>query len=199
MTVQVENAQQVGPRPGTWYLDPLHSNLIFVAHYLRFGRVQGTLNRARGTVVVAEDPLDSTVEVTVETGSLNTGVRARDAHLCSAEFLDAETYPRTRFVSTGVEEHADRKANAFVLHGDLSLHGVTRPVSLDCQWVGEAPHYLGAEHGHGHFFSGSTVLRLSDFVISDGGELPWGGRLIGDEVDIVLEIRLQDREPEDVE
>ena len=58
MTVQVENAQQVGPRPGTWYLDPLHSNLIFVAHYLRFGRVQGTLNRARGTVVVAEDPLD---------------------------------------------------------------------------------------------------------------------------------------------
>ncbi|KUP98243.1 YceI family protein [Thermobifida cellulosilytica] len=198
MTVQAENTQQVGPQPGTWYLDPLHSNLIFVAHYLRFGRVQGTLNRARGTVLVAENPLDSKVEVTVETGSLNTGVRARDAHLCSPEFLDAERYPETRFVSTELEEHHDRRAHAFIMRGDLTLHGVTRQISLDCQWVGEAPHYLGVEHGHGHFFTGSGVVRLSDFGISDGGELPWGGRLIGDEVDIVLELRLQDREPEEL-
>lgn len=199
MTVQEEKAQRVGPQPGTWYLDPLHSNLIFVAHYLKFGRVQGTLNRARGRVWVAEDPRESKVEVTVNTASLNTGVKARDTHLRSADFLDVERYPEMRFVSTGIETPTDRKANAFILHGELSLHGATAPVSLDCQWVGEAPHYLGAEHGYGHFFSGSTVLRLSDFGISDGGELPWGGRLIGDEVDIVLEIRLQDSDPGDVE
>ncbi len=142
MTVQEEKAQRVGPQPGTWYLDPLHSNLIFVAHYLKFGRVQGTLNRARGRVWVAEDPRESKVEVTVNTASLNTGVKARDTHLRSADFLDVERYPEMRFVSTGIETPTDRKANAFILHGELSLHGVTAPVSLDCQWVGEAPHYL---------------------------------------------------------
>ena len=117
MTVQEEKAQRVGPQPGTWYLDPLHSNLIFVAHYLKFGRVQGTLNRARGRVWVAEDPRESKVEVTVNTASLNTGVKARDTHLRSADFLDVERYPEMRFVSTGIETPTDRKANAFILHG----------------------------------------------------------------------------------
>ncbi|MET9711926.1 YceI family protein [Nocardiopsis alba] len=184
-----------GPGPGTWYLDPLHSSLIFVAHYLRFGRVQGTFGQAHGRIHVAEDPTRSSVEVEIETASLNTGVNARDAHLRSADFLDVENHPSLYFTSTGVEP--DRRRNSFRLHGDLELHGVVRPVTLNTEWVGEAPDYGDPEGTYGHFFSATTRLSLSDFEVGDGGPLPWGGRMVGDAVDIVLEVRIQDQDPDD--
>ncbi|TDQ55095.1 YceI family protein [Actinorugispora endophytica] len=195
MNQQSEGHNPVGPRPGTWHLDPLHSSLIFVARYLRFGRVQGTINKARGSVLVAEDPRDSTVDVAIDAASVNTGVRARDDHLRSPDFLDVERYPELRFTSTGLRERG-RSRNAFTMSGDLALHDTTLPITLDCQWVGEAPHYGDHENGYGHFFTGGTRIRLSDFGIGDGGELPWGGRLVGDEVDIVLEVRVQNHDPE---
>ncbi|MDT0328966.1 YceI family protein [Nocardiopsis lambiniae] len=184
----------VGPAPGLWHLDPLHSSLIFVAHYLRFGRVQGTFGRARGRVLVAEDPTASKVEVVMDAASVNTGVGARDAHLRSADFLDVENHPELRFTSSGVEP-GGRGHHAFRLHGDLTVHGTTAPVALDAQWVGEAPDYAFPGDVYGQFFSASTRIRLSDHKVGDGGEVPWGGRLVGDEVDIVLEVRLQDRDP----
>ncbi|MFL1430604.1 MULTISPECIES: YceI family protein [unclassified Nocardiopsis] len=184
----------VGPAPGLWHLDPLHSSLIFVAHYLRFGRVQGTFGRARGRVLVAEDPTASKVEVVMDASSVNTGVGARDAHLRSPDFLDVGNHPELRFTSTGVEP-GGRGRNAFRLHGDLTVHGTTAPVVLDAQWVGEAPDYAFPDDVYGHFFSATTRIRLSDHGVGDGGEVPWGGRLVGDEVDIVLEVRLQDKDP----
>ncbi|MBE3001135.1 YceI family protein [Nocardiopsis sp. HNM0947] len=188
--------ERVGPTPGTWHLDPLHSSLIFVARYLSFGRVQGTFGQARGTVEVAEDPAGSTVEVTVETSSVNTGVAARDAHLRSSDFLDSDTYPELHFRSTALVPNR-RKENAFTLHGELTVHGTTRPVSMPAQWVGEAPDLSSPDDIYGHFFSANTQISLSDFGVDDGGPLSWGGRLVGDTVDVVLEVRLQDTDPTD--
>ncbi|RCV47995.1 YceI family protein [Marinitenerispora sediminis] len=195
MQSAVENEGARGPAPGTWYLDPLHSSLIFVARYLRFGRVQGTFGDARGVAMVTEDPTDSKVDVTIRAASLNTGVAARDNHLRSADFLDVERHPQLRFVSTGIEP-ARRGPGAFLLHGELTLHGTTRPVTLDGRWVGEAPDYVNPGEGYGHFFAANTEIRLGDFGVGDGGALPWGGRLVGDTVDVVLEVRLQNLDPE---
>ena len=185
---------EVGPRPGTWHLDPLHSSLIFVAHYLRYGRVQGTFGRAEGQVFVAENPAESSVEVTLEAGSVNTGVGARDAHLRSADFLDVDHHPEIHFVSTGFEE-SRRGRHAFRLYGDLTIHGATVPVGLNAQWVGESPDYVSPEDTYGHFFSATTRISLSDFGVGLGSELPWGGTLVGENVDIVLEVRLQNQDP----
>ncbi|GAB3722358.1 YceI family protein [Nocardiopsis oceani] len=181
------------PGPGTWHLDPLHSSLIFVAHYLRFGRVQGTFGQASGQVYVADNPTQSSVEVVLAASSVNTGVNARDDHLRSGDFLDVDHYPEIRFLSTHVEP--SKRQNSFRLHGELELHGVAAPVILSSEWVGEAPDYADPDHTYGHFFSATTQIRLSDFGVGDGGELPWGGRLVGDTVDIVLEVRLQDQDP----
>ncbi|MBR8744520.1 YceI family protein [Nocardiopsis sp. MG754419] len=182
-----------GPEPGTWHLDPLHSSLIFVAHYLRFGRVQGTFGQARGRVHVTDDPARSSVEVEIATASVNTGVHARDEHLRSADFLDVAHHPRLRFTSTSLEP--GRRPRTFDLHGDLELHGRIRPVILASAWAGEAPDYASPDNTHGHFFSATTRLDLSTFGVGDGGALPWGGRLVGDTVDIVLEVRLQNQDP----
>ncbi|MDA8369307.1 MAG: YceI family protein [Nocardiopsaceae bacterium] len=184
----------VGPATGTWHLDPIHSCIIFVAHYLRFGRVQGTFGEATGTVTVAGDPADSTVDITINAAGINTGVRMRDDHLRSADFLDVENHPEIRFTSTGLET-GGRAENAFLMHGDLTVHGTSRPVTLECQWVGEAPDYMNPDDTYGHFFTGNAQIRLSDFGIGDGGPLPWGGRLVGDRIDIVLEVRLQNNDP----
>lgn len=184
---------EYGPGPGTWHLDPLHSSLIFVAHYLRFGRVQGTFSGADGRVDVTEDPARSSVEVVIDADSVNTGVNARDAHLRSADFLDVERHPQIRFTSTRLEP--GRKRNSFRLHGDLTIHGTALPVVLNGEWVGEAPDYASPDDTYGHFFSATTQISLSEFGVGDGGPVPWGGRLVGDTVDIVLEVRLQDQDP----
>ena len=182
-----------GPAPGTWHLDPLHSSLIFVAHYLRFGRVQGTFGQADGRVHVAENPTQSSVEVVIDSASVNTGVNARDAHLRSADFLDVERHPRIRFTSNGVEPL--RRRNSFRLHGDLEVHGTKLPVVLGAEWVGDAPDLGSPDDTHGHFFSATTQISLADFGVGDGGPTPWGGRLVGDTVDIVLVVRLQNQDP----
>ncbi|MFC3999746.1 YceI family protein [Nocardiopsis sediminis] len=192
-SVPPRRGDAIGPAPGTWHLDPVHSCIIFVAHYLRFGRVQGTFGDAQGLVRVAEHPADSKVDVTIRTAALNTGVRARDDHLRSPDFLDAERFPEIHFTGTGLEP--GRARTAFRLHGDLTVHGTTLPVTLDCQWAGEAPDYASPGDTHGHFFAATTQISLAAFGVGDGGPLPWGGRLVGDTVDVVLEVRLQDTDP----
>jgi polyisoprenoid-binding protein YceI len=182
------------PAPGVWHVDPLHSSIIFVARYLRFGRVQGTISQARGVVLVADQPLDSKVDVTLRAASINTGVEARDNHLRSADFLNVDNYPELRFVSTAVEP--GRRESAFRLHGELTIHGTTREIVLGGEWVGESPDYINPDEIYGHFFTATTRIHLSDFGVGDGGPAPLGARLVGDEVDIVLEVRLQDSDPE---
>ncbi|QVQ50673.1 YceI family protein [Spiractinospora alimapuensis] len=180
--------------PGVWHLDPLHSSIIFVAKYLRYGRVQGTIGQARGVVVVGSELAESSVEVVLRAASVNTGVGPRDDHLRSADFLDVETHPELRFVSTAIEP-GRRGTESFVLRGDLSLHGVTREVALSGAWVGESPDYIHPDTIFGHFLTATTRIRLSDFGVGDGGPGPLGVRMVGDEIDIVLEVRLQDADP----
>jgi polyisoprenoid-binding protein YceI len=185
----------VGPQPGTWHFDPLHSNLIFIAHYLRYGRVQGAFADAEGRIEVGHDrAANSSVDLVIQAASVTTGVAARDRHLRSPEFLDTERHPDIRFVSTGLDLNR-RGRFRFLLHGDLTIRGKPAPVTLDAQWVGESPDHTDPDRVHGHFFAAHTRINRGDFGLGDGGTAPLGGPVVGEHIDIVLEVRLQNRDP----
>ena len=124
---------------GTWAIDPTHTEVGFVARHLMVTKVRGSFADVSGTVEVAEDIRRSVATVTVKTASVSSGTADRDAHLRSADFFDSETYPDMTFVSTGFDGDT--------LTGDLTIKGVTRPVTLDVEFNGVATDPLGQRQG----------------------------------------------------
>src|SRR2546426_5342877 len=119
---------------GTWYLDPWHTSVNFVARSLGLNKIHGRFNRVSGTVQVA-DPLEqSTVQVTIQTASVSTGVQRRDDHLRSPDFLDVLTYPEMRFVSTGQERTGDTLCR---ISGQLTPHSGNHPVTPQGGKIGQ--------------------------------------------------------------
>ena len=107
---------------GTWRIDPIHSDLRITARHLMVAKVRGTFEDLDATIVVAEDPRQSTVEIEAKAASVTTGTRDRDEHLRSADFLDAEQHPLITFKSTALPGRKHWR-----LTGDLTIRGVTRP------------------------------------------------------------------------
>ena len=116
---------------GTWAIDPVHSSIEFSVRHLVVSKVCGHFGEFSGAVVVAEDGTPSvTAEIAV--ASVDTHNEQRDAHVKSADFFDVETYPTATFASTGVRADGD----AYVLDGDFTLKGVTKPISLELEFNG---------------------------------------------------------------
>lgn len=165
---------------GTWAIDPVHSSISFSVRHLLVSKVRGHFNTFTGAVVVGEDGTPSvTAEIAVD--SVDTGNEQRDAHLKAADFFDVETYPTATFASTGVRESGDK----YVLDGDFTLKGISKPVSLDLEFNGTNP---GMGHGEVAGFTASVVLNRKDFGIDIDMPLETGGSVIGDKVTITLEI-----------
>ncbi len=122
----------VVPAVGTWTIDASHSDLRITARHLMVAKVRGTFEEFSGTIVVAEDPLESTVEFEADAASITTGTPDRDAHLRSPDFLDADSYPTVSFRSTGLARNGDD----WKLSGDLTIRGVTKPVTFDMSFEG---------------------------------------------------------------
>src|SRR5262245_18373963 len=120
--------------PGTWNVDPAHSSVTFVARHLMVSRVRGRFNTFSGTVTIAEDPLKSSVEASVDVASVSTGDETRDGHLKSADFFDLEKNPTITLVSTGIDNDDDD--DEFILHTDLTVNGVTKPVDFELEFEG---------------------------------------------------------------
>jgi polyisoprenoid-binding protein YceI len=118
---------------GTWTIDPTHTEIGFTVRHL-MSKVRGKFDTFEGTVVTADDVTASTVEVSVDLSSINTGTADRDAHLRSADFFEVDTYPSMTFKSTGVKQESDEE---FVLTGDLTIKGVTKPIELEVEFLGE--------------------------------------------------------------
>ena len=123
------------PEAGTFALDPAHTVVGATARHLMVSKVRGKFTEVSGTITVAENPLDSAVEVAIKAASIDTGVADRDTHLRSADFLDVDTYPELTFRSTRV---AKVEGNDFWLVGDLTIRGVTREVELEVTFEGVA-------------------------------------------------------------
>ena len=168
---------------GTWAIDPVHSEVSFVVRHMMVSKVRGRFDKFEGTIVTTEDPLASSVTAAVDLSSISTGQEQRDAHIRSADFFEVEKYPEMTFVSTAVKTAEE----GFVLEGDLTLKGITRPVSFNLEVNGIGPDaYGGTRIG----FSAETQIGRSDFGVSFNGPIPGvpGGAVVSENVTINLEI-----------
>src|SRR5207253_11400140 len=137
---------------GTWTIDPVHTDVSFSVRHMMVSKVRGRFATFEGEIVTGENPLDSTVNATVDLCSIDTNNEQRDDHIRSTDFFDVETHPAMTFRSTGVSADGD----GFIVEGDLSLHGVARrvPLHLEAKWLGKDT-YGGTRAG----FSATTELK----------------------------------------
>jgi polyisoprenoid-binding protein YceI len=169
--------------PGTWTVDPSHTNVGFTVRHLMVSKVRGRFGAFTGVVTIAENPLESTVEATVDTTSITTNDEARDQHLRSADFFEVEKYPNMTLRSSGVE----RRGSDFVLHADLTIRGITRQVELDLEFDGvENDPWGGIRAG----FTASAEISRKDFGLEWNAALETGGVVVGDKVKILIEAEL---------
>ena len=165
---------------GTWAIDPVHSSINFSVRHLMVSKVRGSFETFSGAITVAEDGTPS-VSATIDVNSIDTRNEQRDAHVRSADFFDADNHPTATFVSTGVRPDGDD----YVVDGDFTLKGVTKPVSLKLEYNGVNP---GMGQGPVAGFEASVVLNRKDFGIDIDMPLETGGTVVGDKVTITLEI-----------
>lgn len=168
----------------TWAIDPAHSVVELAVKHMMFSTVKGRFPKVSGTIVLNEaDLAASSVSAQIEAASIETGEQARDAHLRSADFLDAEAFPTITFRSTEV---VPQTRGRFVVVGDLTIHGVTREVSLEAELVGTGTDPWGGQRAG---FTASTIVNRRDFGLTWNQALEAGGVLVSDQVKISLEIQ----------
>jgi polyisoprenoid-binding protein YceI len=168
---------------GTWAIDPVHSEVSFTVRHMMVSKVRGRFDKFEGTIVTAANPLESTVTATVDLTSISTGQEQRDAHIRSADFFEVETHPTMTFTSTGVRAGGDQ----FLLDGDLTIKGVTKPVTFSLEVSGFGPDAYGGTRAG---FSATTEINRMDYGVSFNGPIPGvpGGVAVSEKVNIHLEI-----------
>jgi len=170
------------PATGTWTIDPTHTQAEFVARHLMVSKVRGGFSGITGVIEVAEDPLESRIEVVIDVATVTSGTADRDAHLKSADFFDIETHPEIRFTSTSVEAR-DR---GWALTGDLTIKDVTRPVTLDFSFLGITQDPWGNTKAA---FSASTEVEREDWGLTWNVALEGGGLLVSRNVRLEIEVQ----------
>lgn len=167
--------------PGTWTVDAAHSTIGFVVRHLVVAKTRGRFGTFDGTITIDEDPLQSTVVASAETASVNTNDEKRDTHLRNNDFFEVDTYPKMTFQSTRIA--AD--GSDYLLHGDLTIKGVTNPVTFDLEFEGVATDPWGNTKAG---FTAETEINRKDWGLDYNAVLEAGGVLIGEKVKLTLEI-----------
>jgi polyisoprenoid-binding protein YceI len=167
---------------GTWNIDPTHSDVSFTVRHMMVSKVRGHFEQFSGQIVTAADPLKSTVVAVIDATSFDTSNVDRDNHIRSADFLEVDKYPTLEFRSTGLRA---RGASEYVLDGELTVHGVTRPVSFELELNGFTKDPYG---GYRAGFSAATSISRSDFGVSINLPMEGGGVVVSDKVQITLEL-----------
>ncbi|WP_418275835.1 YceI family protein [Isoptericola jiangsuensis] len=196
------------PAPGSYELDQSHKRIGFLAMHMMVSPVRGEFGTGSATVHVAEDPLDSWVTATIATDSITTHHEDRDTHLRSADFLDVENHPTIEFRSTGIDwqprpdpifswaalkgrnpgradtvGHAPATSTRFVLHGNLTIRGITRPIALDAEFGGAGADPFGQDI---FGFSATAEFEREAFGLLWNVALEAGGVLVAKKVRIEL-------------
>jgi polyisoprenoid-binding protein YceI len=169
------------PVAGTYALDPAHKRVGFVARHMMVAKVRGQFAEATATIVVGEDPLQSSVTASITTASIETGTVDRDNHLRSGDFFESEKFPTMDFRSTGIKEHAGAE---FVLDGELTIKGITKKVELTVEFEGAATHPMGKPV---FGFSAHTEIDREDWGLTWNMAVEGGGVLVGRKVKIEIE------------
>jgi polyisoprenoid-binding protein YceI len=170
------------PVAGTYAIDPSHTHVGFSVRHLMVSKVKGSFSGVSGTINIADDPLQSSVEVSVDMASIDTRDEQRDAHLRSPDFFDVENFPTMTYASTAVRADG---GNRWLVDGELTIHGVTRSVPLEVTFEGAgADPWGGLRAG----FSARAEIDREDFGLTWNQVLETGGIAVGKKVTIDLEV-----------
>jgi len=168
----------------TWNIDPAHSGSEFKVKHMMISNVKGKFSGLSGVLKLDEtNYARSTVEASIPVSTVNTGDEKRDGHLVSADFFDAEKFPAMTFKSTRIESVG---GGDYEVTGDLTIHGVTKPVVLKLEDVSEPSKDPWGNHRIG--LSGTTRINRKDFELGWNAALETGGVLVGEEVTITLDV-----------
>ncbi len=178
--LRVVNGREI-PRPGQWALDPVHSQIQFVARHMMVSKVRGFFREFSGTVLIAEVPEESSVTVTINAASIDTRDATRDEHLRSADFLDVAGHPQIEYRSTKVREG---KGDKWDVDGLLTVRGVTRDVSLSVEFCGVNPDPWGKVRAG---FLATTEINREEFDLTWNQALETGGFVVGKGVKIEID------------
>jgi polyisoprenoid-binding protein YceI len=171
------------PSPGVWAIDPGHAEVAFVGRHFGLTRVRGRFTAVAGEVTFGERLADSSVVVDIQMASVSSGDRSRDDHLRSADLFDVDHHPMAQFRSTRVEV-ADTSAT---MHGELTIKGITRPVTLDVDYLG---------HARDPWFNDRAVFSARGTIDREDWGLTWnmlleaGGLLVSKEIKLEIEVEL---------
>ena len=166
---------------GTWDIDASHSTVGFSVRHMMVSKVRGYFREFSGEIVTAADPAASTVHATIDMDSIDTRQEQRDAHIKSADFFDTGNHTVMTFRSTGVRAEGED----WHVEGDLTLKGVTKPVTLELELNGFGPDAYGGTRAG---FSAKTVISRSEFGVDIAMPMDGGGVVVGDKISVELEI-----------
>jgi polyisoprenoid-binding protein YceI len=166
-----------------WIFDPDHSVAAFVIRHMMVTNVRGQFNKLRGIVYFdPSDVVNSSVDAAIDVAGIYTGIQKRDDHLRSADFFDATSYPQITFKSDKAKITGSKR---FSVTGDLTIHGVTKTVTLDVEY--SEPE--GSPYGETSIgFAATTRINREDFGLTWNEALESGGIMVGKEVEIFIDI-----------
>jgi polyisoprenoid-binding protein YceI len=166
---------------GTWDIDATHSTVGFSVRHMMVSKVRGYFREFSGEIVTAANPAESSVTATINMDSIDTRQEQRDAHIRSADFFDVGNHTEMTFRSTGVRAEGED----WFVEGDLTLKGITKPVSLALELNGFGPDAYGGTRAG---FSGKTEISRKAFGVDIDMPLDGGGAVVGDKINVELEI-----------
>ena len=168
------------PAPGRWQIDPGHTEAAFIGRHFMLTKVRGRFTGVAGTVVIADEPGESTVEVTIDMASVESGSQARDDHLRSADFFDTARHPTAAFSGRA----ADWQGTRGLLAGELTIRGITRPVTLQVEYLGHVADPWGGQRA---IFTAHGILNREDWGLTWNMPLDGGGLLVSKDIRIEIE------------
>ena len=168
------------PASGRWQIDPGHTEAAFIGRHFMLTKVRGRFTGVTGTIVVADEPGESTVEVTIDMASVESGSQARDDHLRSADFFDTARHPTAAFCGRAAEWQGTQG----LLAGDLTIRGITRPVTLQVGYLGHVADPWGGQRA---IFTAHGILNREDWGLTWNMPLDGGGLLVSKDIGIEIE------------
>ncbi|WP_098959175.1 YceI family protein, partial [Pseudonocardia sp. N23] len=166
---------------GVWDIDAAHSDVSFSVRHMMVSKVKGRFGTFSGDITTGETLEASSVNVTIDANSIDTNQEQRDAHIRSADFFETEAHPQWTFRSTAVRAGGD----GLIVDGDLTIKGVTKPVALDVEVGGFGPDAFGGTRAG---FTATITINRNDFGVDIAMPLDGGGVVVGEKVQITLEI-----------
>jgi polyisoprenoid-binding protein YceI len=177
---EVTEVRIPGYLSGTWAIDPVHSYVGFVVRYAMMAYVRGQFETVHGEIVTDHEILDSRVDVTIDAASFHTNNETRNQDISSTRFLDVENFPTMAFTSTSI-----RLEDRFLIEGDLTIKGVTKPVVLQATTPRFGPNHEGKMTVG---VSAHTVISKSDFGVGFNVPMAAGGFMLSDDIEVILEV-----------